>query len=248
MASKNRSTSPTNPPTWLTDLVRDVQLLHRDVLRNESATREIREITLKNQQLLRSQRRNSTTINSPASASTPSSARPRNPSTINVSTSPFVRTNGRNPVNTRRVVKLTNENIRDNAIAIPRPTRPKSMQTPKICWYHRQFGQASTNCIEPCEFSAPSVPSRALIAERKTPQILVRVPLERATEPEQPIPTHESSDTKPADWNTLQELYEQSFPSLTDASSSDSSSESEEEEATKNQRNVQENLPQKQSQ
>lgn len=59
----------------------------------------------------------------------------------------------------------TNQAIRDAAVLIPRPSQPKPTAVPKICWYHRQFGQVSTNYIEPCAFTAPDLPPHSPIAK-----------------------------------------------------------------------------------
>lgn len=264
MAPKH-SASPVNPPTWLTKLVDEVQHLRQDFARHASATREIRSITLETQHLVLSRLR-------PNNSAAPMAVPTNNPWTQT-----------RTVKSIRNISQMENkaasERIRNVAIKIPRPTRPNQSAVARICWYHRQFGQASTNCIEPCGFVAPANQP----INQPIPQFLVRFPLERVqtaqsnhvvqpiqpSEPSQsqpervPVPpttpakqietasgvednsvqeitVAESSQAKEStpNWNSLQELYEQSFPEVSDSSSSDSDSESEESQPENQAKNV----------
>lgn len=53
MNPDKRSTSPTNPPQWIDDLFEEMQQFHNDFRDHSLALRELRIITLENQQLLR---------------------------------------------------------------------------------------------------------------------------------------------------------------------------------------------------
>lgn len=238
MAPHNRrSTSPVSVSDFK-ELQTEVQQLRLDISRHASVTRELRSIGLETQHLIRTRLRNNTatqTLSSPR-------MQPQSPTVLST-----IR-------KTRVANKLTTEKIRNAATAITRPTQPKQDAVNRICWYHRQFGQTSSNCIQPCAFKAPVVTRQKV---QQTPQFLVRVPLERvhphndhvvfdvnmeqppsietspAPEPtannsgadEQPGMAQQPEGSQPTgDWNSLQELYEQSFPNLSENSDSDSDS------------------------
>lgn len=127
---------------------------------------------------------------------------------------------------------MLNANVRNAAIPVP----PARESLPKICWFHRQFGQASVNCLQPCEFKALAVatsitnpvPSQAA-PKPQISSVVVRMPFERNTK-EQKIVTSSSScdsdassikvrpssskDLQAKDWNAMME----SHPKLSDSS------------------------------
>ncbi len=258
-----RSTSPTNPPARLTELLREFKDLRQDFGRQESSIREIRSIGLENQHILRTRLRS-------MAASLKDLVHEKTSPTVSGTNNNTRSSTIQSHTNNGRVSrpKLTNASVKDSAQPIPKPTKPIAAAVPKICWYHRQFGQASTNCIQPCSFEAP--PTVGAVNQPLS-QILTRVPLERTINnvrptkgiltdrisiisiketgnqskpPEKPAEQSATYETQssnmvisptpandqhqqPADWNTLQELYEQSFPSLSDESDSSSSSDSE---------------------
>lgn len=92
---------------------------------------------------------------------------------------------------------VLNAAVRNSAVPVPRVSPPTVQALPKICWFHRQFGQASVNCLQPCEFRAPNVvvphpvpvqpvqsvqPVQQQVSATPKPQIssvVVRRPLER---------------------------------------------------------------------
>lgn len=240
MAPQNRrATSPASLPPYFKDLQTEVQQLRLDISRHTSVTRELRSIGLETQHLIRTRLRNG----APAQSSISPRTQPQTSTTLST-----IR-------RTRMASKSTTEKVRSAAIAIPKPTQPDSEAIQRVCWYHRQFGQASSHCIQPCTFRAPVVTRRKT---QQTPQFLVRVPLERAQPPstdhveydidmerpasgQTPTPEPATNDVgktdqeemahqtegseTTGDWNVMQELYEQSFPDLSENSDSDSGSE-----------------------
>lgn len=261
MAPSKKPVLPTQPPAWLTEFLREFQQIRQDFSRQESASREIRSIALENQHLLRSRFRSNVAQTQEAVRSTISRSvtfsEDQNNGRPSIASTQY---NIRAP---RAARTVTNESIRNAAVPIPRATRPDPLAVSKICWYHRQFGQASTNCIQPCNFVAPILPPRnqpnPRIVVRISPevrmetdetigqplhnpaensnrqnqsQILERIPLERSINQHNinqiqnaDVAQPSSSSQTTNDWNSLQELYEQSFPSLSDESSSSSDSE-----------------------
>ncbi len=186
---KKRSHSPTNPPAWLSQLLRDNQLVNEDFRRQETALRELRLMTMENQLLLRdilqaTNHRNSTrslsinpslpmrasrgpassnsvlgndaqrnlvSQNSTANPSNSRAVRQRPPSTSRSGVLPVP---NRLPV--QQAIAAQNAAVRQAAVPIPRASIPAQQAASKICWFHRQFGQTSAKCLQPCSFVAPT--------------------------------------------------------------------------------------------
>lgn len=167
-----RSRSPVSPPQWFIEFLREFQLYCQQ---HDQNIREVRLLVQENQQLLRDiVQRNVPIRNSPYSSTAASDNQPRRhrvlptqhsiPSTSVNSTCP--RTTSRksqapvasNPSAQASASANTNtartNAVRDAAVAMPRiPRRSRSPSTPRVCWFHKQFGRASINCIEPCRFT-----------------------------------------------------------------------------------------------
>lgn len=132
-------------PPWLTELLQSMQRLQQDFSRQDSSIREVRSIVLENQHLLRTRLRNSlATLTQPTTSASSSAQAPTNSASRN---------------STRTSIAQANNAVRNEAFPIPRASRPSQGAVPRICWYHRQFGQTSTHCMEPCAFKAPAIPS-----------------------------------------------------------------------------------------
>lgn len=252
MAPNKYSSSSTDIPTWLTELLQAIQRIQQDSLRTDSSIREIRSIALENQHLLRARLRTSLEeLTQPAASSSRSSLGQPNPTQRITRVPP--------PVSSSRSFRQqTNEDVRLSALPLPRATRPNLNAVARICWYHRQFGQTSTNCIQPCSFKAPPLrvahqsktrPSEPKeIKNSSSVNEIRRVVLRHATsrEPEnseatssssstsnlppiheqQPTDTLDSNETtnnNPMDWNDENNL---NYPKLSDSSSSSSGSDS----------------------
>lgn len=200
MASSKRSTSPSHPPAWLLELLQALQGLQNDFLRHESAIREIRSITLENQHLLRTRVRNAMETKAMA------------PTTVRTTPS-------------TRIAKPP----APIPFAIPKPKLSVDT-TPKICWYHRQFGKASIQCIEPCAFAPPPV-IQPKVAKPKTimRRVIINEPNTKPVTEEIPTSATEVQSKQPVDWNEENERRKK-FPRLSDSSSSSSSESSESEE------------------
>lgn len=65
---------------------------------------------------------------------------------------------------------------RASAEAIPQPSRPDPTAIPKICWFHKQFGQTSTKCLQPCSFKAPVIPIVPVKKEKIRSAIVIPQP------------------------------------------------------------------------
>lgn len=183
MAPNKRSTSPTNYPPWLTELLQSLQNLQQDYLRQSSSIREIRSIALENQHLLRSRLRTSlATLTQPACSASSSAQASINPTP-----------NTANRVSNNQA----NNDIRNAAFPMPRVSRPSQGAVPRICWYHRQFGQASTSCMQPCSFQAPTAPSAvATISVSKDQRKVILRPTD-------PIPTRQRTSPDPVVTNRI---------------------------------------------
>lgn len=192
MASdKKRSNSPTQPPSWLSDLIRENRLFHQGFQNHEMTLREIRLITLENQQLLRefigpSNNSRTVTANSRSSAqassssshshqlvahaSSASSVRGVIPATQSITAQRAASRVAALPVpRVNHPVSRANQPIPRINQPIPNVPQPALPDVMKICWLHKQFGQASVNCVEPCSFVAPVMPPAAPVLARKGP-------------------------------------------------------------------------------
>lgn len=174
MATSKKSHSPNRPPTWLSELLEELQRLRQDILRQGSSIRELRFIVLENQQILRTRsidairktnRANDTRQPRPSILSSGNSSRlassgrdTSQASTSGHSSSDKGNRRSASMILTKQTIANANEAVRTSAVAITRPSRPTAEAVPKICWYHRQFGQTSVNCIQPCSFVAPTIP------------------------------------------------------------------------------------------
>lgn len=202
-----RSASPAKLPTWLRDLIRELQLIRQDLHRNESNVRELREICLDLQRSVAINRRENPTI----------STRTR-PAPIPTGSTQTVRSAPSKLTNAAKTAA-----VRDAAAAVLRPTRPDSSAQPRICWFHKQFGQTSKKCLEPCEFKAPFAQvSTPPAVKKRLSSAIVRVPLERVSQqvrkikqadPDSSSLSSSSADSDPqpstsptnqaADWNKI---------------------------------------------
>lgn len=189
--SNNRSTSPTQPPQWLVELLREIQHIRADFSRQDSSIRELRAITLDNQQLLR------TRLHSSLSSLTQTGSPPSNrisrianrPATTSSIVANILATPQRQRLNatqSRANNLARNEVIRSTAVPIPRPVPASASKT---CWYHRQFGATSATCIPPCNFIAPTV------IPDKPKRRVAQTPATTQTAPSQPINPIQLSNT-----------------------------------------------------
>ncbi|KAJ6639317.1 Extracellular serine/threonine protein [Pseudolycoriella hygida] len=100
--------------------------------------------------------------------------------------------------------------VRDAAIRIFKASKPKPVAHHEHCWYHRQFGQASATCIEPCSFIKPPTfaslmkeKAEAAKSPAKIPRSDAPLPGEIATN----VPRTPGHNTKEdLDWNFPSQL------------------------------------------
>lgn len=277
-----------SPPPWIQDLLQANQRLFRDLQRQENEIREIRLIVLENQQFLREASRvstigvhrcNSTIRNAhTANQSTQRFASRANPAVSLASvvqrpptttTSHTVQrpadcstthaSRSRNRASSEAIA-AQNAAIRDAATPMPRASKPKPQAVPKICWYHKQFGQASVNCLQPCEFVAPHVPPvpaapveqlppaaaeavpdptdvKPAVVDRQVSSISARIPLERTTDrtekPRKRLSMSSSSSSSGSTKATQKRPADWNKMMKTSPSSSDSDSSSSDSEPAK---------------
>lgn len=221
MAPK-RSNSPSRLPDWLQELLSEIQRLRQDLFHQETSLREITSILLENQHLLRSRVQTSlATLTHPAQFKPNTTAR-------------------QSTIRSRISRPVLNDSIKKAAIPIPRVTTPDPASINRNCWYHRQFGAASSNCIQPCAFVAPPAMPKAKSDTSKSFKIQPVVsttnpapPMQRVAsiirrpqnQPENKQPENSIKDVEDTDWNELMES-ENRHPRLSDSSSSSSSSSS----------------------
>lgn len=208
MAPNKRSSSPTQPPSWIQDLLSDFQRLRQDFFKQESSIREIRSIVLENQDFLRSKLR-----------TTP-------PAVVRSSSDHF----NYGPVRPSVSKAMLNNAVRDSAFPIPRATRPNSEAIHKICWYHRQFGSTSANCIQPCAFVAPVLPTKKVKPavppvdnSIKAATISLTATITSIAVRPPPPDDRNQLESNRDDWNALVQA-EKPHPALSDSSSSSDSS------------------------
>lgn len=163
MAPNKRSHSPTK-----SSRSSDKQFTQQSSQQHEIAMREISIIALENQQLLRELVHN----NHQRANSSVRSQGQRVSSTHSVQN--FV------PPVQPKVTPI----IRHPVQHVPRRSNPALQATHKICWYHRQFGRTSANCIQPCIFTDPVVP-------QPDHQVPVVAPAQPVAHPVQYQPTEE---------------------------------------------------------
>lgn len=234
--SIKRSTSPTQPPSWVAELLRSNQLFSRELQLHDSSLREIRLVSLENQRLLRSLA-SSNVANSPSRSCRSISRTSSVHSVQRTSSSASIHTNrstSRSSVKqpTRRVARTAttarvdpsiqkkNAEVRDAAVPMPRVPRSTQNPRPKICWYHKNFGKTTVHCVQPCDFVAPVIP---IIAKNKSSQ----QPADTSTEPKPTEPTNDESSLADAQVSAiitrtpLERAGE--VKSLTDSDSSSSS-------------------------
>lgn len=156
MAPSKRSSSPSQPPAWF----RELQQAIRD---QELAIRELRIVTMENQQVLQSIRnelnRSPIIVQSrhTASSSTSQSSTISQPIVQFAAPLPRVANNSvrqraaARPVQPSAAIIAHNEAVRQSAVRLPRVAQATTHLN-RICWFHRQFGRASVNCLPPCSF------------------------------------------------------------------------------------------------
>lgn len=254
MAPVKKSTSPTRPPAWVTQIIADLQNLRHDIRRQELSIREIRVISLENQQFLR--QHNATTGHN-SSAHRPisrqsSHSRPQSTNNSSIADSSIGnQTSGsatknssrhttaatqpktRNVLEQRKILhsstrasnQTKTEYVRQTATMIPRPSRPLQQAVSRICWYHRQFGQTSTHCIQPCEFVTPNPPLE-IVHEIIQPanQQANQPQISSSVEPIVPQASEPDPVTLPADQPTAQPSRNWTESAAESPSSSSSSS------------------------
>lgn len=163
-----RSTTPDDKPSWVTRMVEEMFRLRNAMEHQSASINEIRSILLPERHPRSKQQTANRLSNSSAHDHALSSSSSR-----------------AHPIRSSSNQRIASTTLRSAPIAIPRPSqpnvnqrpiqrhcaqntvqshamdhsgRPDASTLPKICWYHKQFGQASTNCIEPCSFMAPIIP------------------------------------------------------------------------------------------
>lgn len=219
--NKSRSTSPINPPPWLVELLKDTANLKADIQQQNSAIRELRSISLENQQILRT--RLQSTIDDLVQT-IHNVSRHRAPSLESVNTMDgFRRGISRNTSGINKMkIRAANQDVRNQAVAIPRPA---ISQINRICWYHRQFGVTSENCIQPCTFVPVVLPEKT---HTQTMAVKHRINV-KPMEVKPAISKQQEREKKPStqaeDWNTEAEL-DIEYPQLSASSSSSSDTDS----------------------
>ncbi len=199
MSPPKRDTTPTDVPSWVVKMTEELFRLRNAMEHQSSSLNDIRSMLI-NERRPRSR----STHHAVQQLSTNDHASSSKTSRTRISS------------NDQRAAQA----VRSSAVAIQRPCKPtanqyrQTVQTPipptKICWYHKQFGQASTNCIEPCTFTAPiirmapaipfdqAVPAMALQIKKIRPAVLLEQPPQIgsiAVPPHVPLPIDSSPQT-----------------------------------------------------
>lgn len=242
MAPLKRTNTPTQLPSWFEDLLREIHHLQEEFRNQQNGIGELRSIVLENQNLLLRANLSSNRARNSDQQVIPNQ---------NIVRSALSRTPSHNIRATITRAPLTNA-IRSAVVQftpIPRATTPNPEAIAQPCWYHRQFGIASSNCIQPCSFVAPPIiPKKSstttgkinpvatsssqtttktsMAPAKANPRTILRHPLERTKEDnvENDVQQTKTDNSMETDWNVLEEL-ENNHPTLSESSSSSSSSE-----------------------
>lgn len=206
-----RSLSPTEPPSWLAEFITEQK---RIVLQQNLAIRDLHLTTRENHQTLRE-------LVSVCS----------NMAISNRSLQPIRMA----PTNRRLSMAANNHpvpvppiNNKRQANGQLRAADAKILSARnQICWYHKQFGKASSSCVQPCQFEAPVLPaasSKPTMAVKHT-VTTVNTSLEMVTQPTQPARHVKSIVRVPLERKSIN-VGEPQTGNLSDSSSSSSSSQS----------------------
>lgn len=219
MAPTNkRSSTPTRQPSWVSELLIEINRLHNELHHQGATMDQIHTICLSNQRAVH-QRTSNIHVSATRSKATNAIA-------------------GHDPLNAVRTSRTTSRGrklpVKIHGDLSQRISKPIE----RDCWYHKQFGAASISCIPPCSFIAPVIPVVPVDKPKKRPTIHPAGPLvptppiiqkmdNPAQDPPSPmeisIPEPIASTSKgllPTDWN----LSESSSSSDSDSSSSSDSS------------------------
>ena len=153
----------------------------------------------------------------------------------------------------RRSLVNTSNSVRDSAQPVPRVISIQRTNNSRVCWFHRNFGPASINCLPPCSFTemqssatqphhqVPGLnsavtevqPSKVTDSTTVNPIQSLRIPLERPSPSISSVCTaatittsspNQSAESDFIDWNTLAE--EKTVLDLSESSSDTDSGES----------------------
>lgn len=185
----NRSSSPTQSPSWINELTRSNQMFHRELQLHDASLREIRLISLENQQLLRaltaaneptvsnssgqptrsvSRSSSSQSLRRASSCASARSDRSSVRSAVSLPSRPAAQAAKPTRIALTRTIKSKNAAVRNAAVPMPRIPRPTS-SSPTICWYHKNFGKATIHCVLPCDYKLPVLRPKAEIKSSKDP-------------------------------------------------------------------------------
>lgn len=96
-----------------------------------------------------------------------------------------------------QAIASRNAAVRNAAVPLPRISRPADQALPRICWFHKQFGQASVNCLQPCTFTAPVLPQPAQ-AQAAAQPVRQAVQPDEIPAPDKQVPAEEIAQVEAA--------------------------------------------------